>query len=342
MTEQRESPRPTQSSELFDYIHASYGIEFSGVPRDLGGSRNLNLLINTKEKRYVVRVYRSWITAERLVDIQLVRSLLRSGGVPSSVVVPTLAGTPWTMREGCLIEMEEYVESNATMNSWERLAVGMPVLARTHNLLKKINVSASGKHPVIANHIAPKETLTWTMRAVSRIQQWGPTVQEARFASAALDLADRLRMIESEFVNQLPQQLVHGDFWDNNVLFRSGKIVLITDLDFMGERARIDDLALTLYYTNSTFSEDSLSDDRIQRLSGLVDAYDSCLDEPLTAVERLALPLAIARTPLFMMRYLALMETKELAVKPISETLPDLEWALHILVDLAHWQRRFT
>src|SRR6266700_5376455 len=116
----------------------------------------------------------------------------------------------------------------------------------------------------------------------------------------------------------------------------------MTDLDFMGERARIDDVALTLYYTNSTFSEDPLSDERIQRMRFLVDAYASGLDEPLTAVERLALPLAIARTPLFLMRYIALMATKEPAVKPIAETLPDLEWALHLLTDLDHWQRRFT
>jgi len=238
--------------------------------------------------------------------------------------------------------MEEYVESDAYMESWERLAVGLPFLARMHNHLKKIEVSASGKHPVIANHLAPKEALIWTMRAVSRIEHWGPTAQEARFASAALDLAQRLRLIESGFVNQLPHQLVHGDFWDNNVLFRNGKIVLITDLDFMGERARIDDVALTLYYTNSTFSEDPLSDDRLQRLRSLLDVYDSGLDEPLTAIERLALPLAIARTPLFMTRYIALMETKEAAVKPISETLPDLEWALHLLTDLDHWQRRFN
>jgi len=342
MTEQRESPRPTPSPELFDFIQASYGMEFTDAPMDLGGSRNLNLLVSAKEKRYVVRVYRSWVPAERVVDIQRVRRLLSSGGTPSSVVIPTLGGTSWTTHEGCLLEMEEYVESDAYMDSWERLAVGLPLLGRTHSLLKKIDVSWAGKHPPIANHIASEEALTWTTRAVSRIEHWGPTAQEARFATAALDLAHRLRMTERELVNQLPHQLVHGDFWDNNVFFRNGKIILITDLDFMGERARIDDVALTLYYTNSTFSEDPLSEERIQRLRGLLDAYASGLDEPLTSVERLALPLAIARTPLFLMRYIALMETKEAAVKPIAETLPDLEWALHLLTDLAHWQQRFT
>ncbi|GHO84839.1 phosphotransferase enzyme family protein [Dictyobacter formicarum] len=342
MTKQRESPRPTPSPELFDFVQASYGVEFTESPMDLGGSRNLNLLVSAKEKRYVVRVYRSWVTAHRVADIQRVHRLLSSGGIPSPVVVPTLAGTSWTFHKGCLLEMEEYVESDAYMDSWERLAVGLPLLGRTHSFLKKAEVSWAGKRPPIANHISSEEALAWTMRAVRRIEHWGPTAQEARFASAAQDLAHRLRVLEKGLVTHLPHQLVHGDFWDNNVFFHNGKVVLITDLDFMGERARIDDIALTLYYTNSTFSEDPLSDERIQRLRDLLEAYASGLDEPLTAVERLALPLAIARTPLFMMRYLALMEAKEAAAKPIAETLPDLEWALQILTDLNHWQQRLT
>lgn len=50
------------------------------------------------------------------------------------------------------------------------------------------------------------------------------------------------------YVGVLPRQLVHGDFWDNNVRFRDLDIVAVLDLDFMEERPRIDDLALTLYY----------------------------------------------------------------------------------------------
>ena len=68
----------------------------------------------------------------------------------------------------------------------------------------------------------------------------------------------------------------------DNVLFREGRIVLVTDLDFMGVRPRVDDLALTLYYANSTLSGDQLSDARVHRLRGLVDAYDNGLTVPLT------------------------------------------------------------
>ena len=76
---------------------------------------------------------------------------------------------------------------------------------------------------------------------------WGPTAAEAALADAADRLADLVAQDEAALVVQLPRQLAHGDFWDDNVLFRHGRPVLLADFDFMGERARVDDLALTLW-----------------------------------------------------------------------------------------------
>ena len=76
-------------------------------------------------------------------------------------------------------------------------------------------------------------------------------------------------------------------------------VALVADFDFIRERTRIDDLALTLYFTCLKFLEHPLSDDYLQRVSSLVAAYDSGLDHPLTSEERAALPLAIIRQPLW-------------------------------------------
>jgi homoserine kinase type II len=160
-------------------------------------------------------------------------------------------------------------------------------------------VGPEGRTPLFANHIEPFDTLDWTRRGARRVRAWGPSPGELRLMDAAEELAQRVAEAERDVVSSVRRQLVHGDFWDNNVFFRDGRVVLVTDFDFMGERARIDDLALTLYYTNSTFSEDPVSQDRIGRLRRLVDAYDRGLDEPLTRIERAALPLAIARQPLW-------------------------------------------
>jgi homoserine kinase type II len=136
--------------------------------------------------------------------------------------------------------------------------------------------------------------------------------------------------------------LVHGDYWDNNVLFRDGRVVLVTDLDFMGERARIDDFALTLYYTNSTFSDDPTSDDRIGKLRTLVDAYDTGLDEPLSGAERAALPLALARTPLAFITMIASVDSEAGARRLAAEMTGDISWALDIARDLDRWRSAFA
>src|SRR4051812_2270569 len=52
---------------------------------DLGGSSNLNLLLREGNRRWVVRVYRPWVTASRLGAIQQARRQLASGGVPCAL-----------------------------------------------------------------------------------------------------------------------------------------------------------------------------------------------------------------------------------------------------------------
>jgi homoserine kinase type II len=125
-------------------------------------------------------------------------------------------------------------------------------------------------------------------------------------------------------------------------LFCAGRVVLVADFDFMSERARIDDLALTLYYTNSTFADDQTSDERIRMLRTLVDAYDSGLDEPLTAIERAALPLALARTPLCFIAMIATVASEAGARQLAAEMTQDIDWALTIVRELDRWQTAFS
>ena len=64
-------------------------------------------------------------------------------------------------------------------------------------------------------------------------------------------LAELVAAGEADLTAGLPRQLVHGDFWDDNVFFRGEDPLFVADFAFMAERARIDDLALTLYYADT-------------------------------------------------------------------------------------------
>jgi Phosphotransferase enzyme family len=89
-----------------------------------------------------------------------------------------------------------------------------------------------------ANHLESADVASSVRCGTARIRSWDPTPVERRLAALAEELAELVIQAEAGLGSRLPRQLVHGDFWDDNVLFRHGQPVLVADFDFMGERAR--------------------------------------------------------------------------------------------------------
>ncbi|MDP9237406.1 MAG: phosphotransferase [Chloroflexota bacterium] len=301
----------------------------------------MNLLVEHRPDRFVVRVYRPWVTPSRLADLQLVRRALARGGVPCTEPIETHAGESWVVVEDRLVEVEPYVEHDGNMDSWQRLKVALPLLGRAHTLMQALEVTEDGRVAPAANHVEAADAVAWTSRGTDRIRSWDASPSELRLAEASEELARLLNDAEGGRP-PLARQLVHGDFWDNNVLFRSDRVVLVGDFDFMGERPRVDDLALVLYCTNSTFWKDPLSDDRIHQLRDLVDAYDHGLTDHLTGVERAAIPLALARTPLCFVGMVASVDSTAGAKRLAAEISWDVAWGLAIVRNLDRWQRAFA
>jgi Ser/Thr protein kinase RdoA (MazF antagonist) len=332
--------RARPSVDLLKTVRDSYGINGLEVSIDLGGSSSLNFLAVNNEGHYVVRVYRPYVTEARLADTNLARQALNSHGIPSSEVLSTLDGKPWIIFGDRLVEVERYVESDANMDSWEHLMVGLPLLGRIHTILRNVRFSTEGRYPLFANYIEPQKALSMTLQGTRRIRGWNLSSDNLRLADAAEELAHLVSAGEREIIPHLPRQLVHGDYWHNNVFFRGGRVVLVTDFDFMGERARIDDLALTLYYFDC--SDEPVSEKRLDRLRRLIDGYDEGLGEHLSRTERAALPLAMARQPLWSIGgWIALLDDEEAAHRHAAGMLGEVEWALRIVRELNRWQTAF-
>jgi Ser/Thr protein kinase RdoA (MazF antagonist) len=335
----RARPGPDLLRALRD--HWRLGQLADGV--DLGGSSSLNLLVGEAERRYVVRVHRPSVTPERLGAIHQVRRVLLAGGVPCAPLVPTLQGALWISLQGRLVEVEGYADHDAVMDSWERLEVGMALLAQTHNLLRHVQVGEEGCRPRFANHLESADVAACVRRGTERIRGWRPTAAERSLAAVAEEIAELVTQAEAGLVSGLPRQLVHGDFWDNNVLFRHGRPVLLADFDFMGERARIDDLALTLWCarTDLTFEGDP-TQERV-RLSRLVSRYDAGLDLPLSAAERAALPVAMARQPLSSIGgWVARLDDEAAARRHAASVAAELQTARRITTELGRWREVFA
>jgi Ser/Thr protein kinase RdoA (MazF antagonist) len=321
--------------------HWGLGQCFEAV--DLGGSSSLNLLVEATAGRYVVRVHRPHVTPERLSAIHQTRAALEAGGVPSAPPVPTRKGAPWVRLQGRLLEVEAYVDHDAVMDSWQRLGAGIVLLAQTHNLLRHLEVGEQGRRPRFANQLDPVDVATSVRRGTARIRTWRPTAAERRLAAVAEELADLVTDAEAGLVPRLPRQLVHGDFWDDNVLFRHGRPVLLADFDFMGERVRVDDLARTLWCARCDLDTEGGPAEDLARLGRLVAGYDAALDRPLAAVERAALPVAMARQPLSSIGgWVVRLDDEAAARRHAASVGPELAAARRIMTELDRWRDAFA
>jgi Ser/Thr protein kinase RdoA (MazF antagonist) len=335
--------RPIPNARLLEHLRLRHGLMWTGGPVDLGGSSSLNFLLRDTRRDVVVRVHRAWLEPTRLTSVQAVRSALREAGLPFAETIPALDGSPWTTLGDHLVEVERYVEGEE-MNSWSRLLTGMRMLGRVHGALAGISPGPAPRMSPAANQIEASEALASARSAASVIRSWARSASEAAAANRTVALAEKLERAWRPVEGLLPRQLVHGDFWDNNVLFDADRIVLILDLDFMAERERIDDIALVLYYANSgsILPRPASQAERQRRLRELVDAYDSGLSVRLTAVERAAIPLAMARIVLSYTRHL-LQRTQEFEQRDVLASWSvDLDWSLDVLRDLGRWQEAFA
>jgi Ser/Thr protein kinase RdoA (MazF antagonist) len=334
--------RPMKSPELIDTVARAYELTPNGDPIDLGGSSNLNLLFPRGDLGYVARIYRAWVTQERLEGIQSVRATLRAAGLPFPQTRPAADGRMFIPFADWLVEVEPCV-SGQDMRTWAELLDGMRMLGTIHTVLSGIAVSPGTRRAPAANHIDVADVSQTTMRACAAIRAFAASADEERIARVSEELASALLCAGDERSLELPRQLVHGDFWDNNVKFQNGSLVAVLDLDFMEEGARIDDLALVLYYatSGSTLASDRSPVERMQALRELVDAYDSGLECHLSEKERAALPLALARTPLKYARHLLLRTSAaEQRAVALAEA-PELEWALSIAKLPGPWRAAF-
>jgi Ser/Thr protein kinase RdoA (MazF antagonist) len=333
--------RASVTPELLHVLRAQYGLRWDGEPVDLGGSNNLNLHLPGTDGGWVARVYCPWTSPARLGAIQLVRSVLVAAGLPFAETVAGRAGQSWIAFDGRVVEVERYVTGD-NMDTGADLLHGMRVLGQIHDVLAGIDAPPAARDAPFPNHVEANRALAWTRQGTATIRAGNSSADDLHAVHVADRLATELADAEPQVAGNLPRQLVHGDFWDNNVLFRNGEIVLLLDLDFMGERPRIDDLALTLYYANSTYGKGYNTPERIAMLADLVDSYDRGLVHELTTAERAALPYAVARTVLCFVGMLAFIQEPVARHNLVREIAPDLQWSLELVRDVQRWRTAFA
>lgn len=314
-------------------VRRTWGVELGGAAV-LGGSTGLNLRAAADRDAVMVRVHRPHVTCARVEALQLAREAAALGGVPVARAVLGRDGERCALADGCVIEVEEFVDSDRKMDSLPRIGQAIGTLGRLHDALATAELPEAADELRFANYLSAGEVATKTPHGVARIRSLGPVLGEV--ADLAEALADELAAAQQRLA-PLPSQWCHGDFWDNNVLFRTDEIVLVADFGFLNRRPRIDDLALTLYFTLREL-EPAGESDVVRVLAGLADAYDRGTRRPLSPAERHALPLVLARQPLWSIAvWAAQLDDPDAVAAHLDGHELALARARNILDDLDHW-----
>jgi hypothetical protein len=107
----------------------------------------------------------------------------------------------------------------------------------------------------------------------------------------------------------------------------------------LGGSSSLDDLALTLHCARADLDAEGGAAEARARLRRLVAGYDAGLEVPLSAAERAALPVAMARQPLSSIGgWVARLDDETTARRHAAGMGTELAAALQVMADLERWR----
>lgn len=331
--------RLTGTDALAAEISAAYGLDRPHRWSDLGGSWTTNLRLDFHDREpLVARIHRAYSATDRLLAVQAARAAVAAAGLPAVRPLRAADGSSYVrLGNGRLAEVEPFVAWNERMNTAPRLEAGFGVFGRLHDALRNATIPAAGRTTIAANHLHSELAVVASRRGATRVQGW----HDGALSRLADEVVRHLEVVDRAERPLLPgqvRQVVHGDFWDNNIVFRDGELAAVLDFDFMAARPRIDDLALTVYFFLLEPGKAlPTAADRAQ-VRRLVDAYDAGTTKPLSAEERAMLPLAIARQPAWSLGHWVNVLDEHDARQHFGQVGAEFPVARAVLAELPAWQ----
>src|SRR5581483_4788441 len=286
--------------------------------KDVGGTYNLNVLLEMRDKMYIVRVYRPWITYERLAFLHAVKEALARSGLPVALPLATNTGeTMLTYRNSDrnqdderLAEIEPFIPHDHVADDWPRYTRAFGLMGRLHQDLASIELASTPfVAPPVSNYGTPDELVDLTQRGAEAIRQAMVYMSAAQLQGAqralticteALQLLSLLQEWWHKEGERLPKQFTHGDYGGGNILFCQGQVVGILDFDFLDVRERIFDVAYALFWMFWRLEGIQVPAALAwSRVRDLLVSYNAGTSRPLIEQEVWALPGEIACVALY-------------------------------------------
>ena len=327
-TDFETGPRAEYSENLVRKIAAYFGLGKILTQTDLGGAYNLNLLLHSSNGDFVARVYRPWVNPDRLTFLQAVKHGLRAADLPLPESLGWVAGNRIGLKMDRLIEVERFIPSERGSAGWMYHIKAYSMLGRIHQALKEQEKSLTFVPPVVHNYGHPAELLGWLKKTTSYIAHQKPASERDTALAVCSQSAEILKYLNTwwkQTGQDLPQQLVHGDYGAENILWRRGEITALLDFDLADIHERVFELAYTTYWLFKR-CEGKKSPEKWpwQRLPELLTAYQNGNGQALSADELNSIPIEMARVPYYWIATAGFEADPVDAVLALSD---DLDWA---------------
>lgn len=201
------------------------------------GVNNQSFLLVTERGRFVLRRARHSKTVDAIrFEHGLIGHLLHHG-VPVPTLVPGRDGATWTLAEGRLWSVADFIPS-------DRLPAKDDVARQVGEVLAGFHLAAAQFAPPVRvpDPWSKATEAQHALTALPRLDHPGARALAQRIGCAVVQSA----AAEEAWAGKLRAGIIHGGCRMTSVLFREGRLVALLDLDSARQGPRAQDIAICL------------------------------------------------------------------------------------------------
>jgi homoserine kinase type II len=207
-------------------ISKTYGLEITRCQPITGGEENSSFLLKTRSQDYVLTFYEKRSSAEVEQVVQLLNHLA-GYGYHTNRVLPTSRGSYVSKIQGKPFIIKTWIPGNTLRDKSQEdyRSIGQAI-AQLHDIRAPAFLSRELRYglrvmPDALDHKVDLEYEAW--------------------------LADKIGFLKGNFPNGLPQSLIHGDLFDDNIIYHNGDFEAIIDFADASHYHRVYDLGCILF-----------------------------------------------------------------------------------------------
>ena len=241
-------------------INDQFGIEkiihFKGIKK---GIENTNYLLKTKKNKFILTIFEKRVSDKEIPFFMKLMELLNNSNINCPKPLRSKNGShliKLKSKKACIVSFLDG-KDKIKLNLKNCYEVGK-VTANIHQITKKIKISRKNS---------------------MGIKELGPLLKSIKFRSKKFSnlqkfLTNNLKEIKKNWPSKLPQGIIHGDLFIDNIFFKQNKLSGIIDFYFAANDYFMYEIAICINalcfdHKNSIFKINK------QKINELIKGYES-------------------------------------------------------------------